>query len=109
MAFGIFQPFPDRQRGNVETNMPKINNNNNNVNINDQNFNVQSEGMANMGRGKQSDESFFPDVVLCAAGRFMSENFHMSEKKRDSKISVENIYSFLQSMMFRSFAGQTLI
>ena len=59
--------------------------------------------MANMGRGKQSDESLFPDVLLCAAGRFMSENM-MSEKEVDSKVSTENIYSFLQSMMFRSFA-----
>ena len=57
-----------------------------------------------MGRGKLSDESFLPDVLLCAAARFMSENFNVSEKTGDSKISVENIYSFLQSTMFKSIA-----
>ena len=43
------------------------NNNNNNLNINDQNFNVQSMGMANMGR----KSSFHPvDFMRCSIGKF---------------------------------------
>ena len=43
------------------------NNNNNNININDQNFNVQSMGMANMGR----KASFHPmENIKCSIGKF---------------------------------------